>query len=232
MKLPSTLTFLLSAALFLTACNSGSGNGSTPAAIDPSSLSGTPEENSKFFLEGTLTNTYGDPVIGVGVSLSLLNGASDLILTQTDDSGAFSLELDRSLKPEDIRIIFITGAGSQTLDPKMESFSNQSARADFILNEDSGVISLEGVSPGITEESVGSNMNSCTSNTDCAEGTSFCFFTEGDCGEKGPGVCRPRPEACTMIYAPVCGCDGVTHGSDCAAAGAGVSVRSVGECAK
>ena len=40
------------------------------------------------------------------------------------------------------------------------------------------------------------------------------------------------PEACDLIYAPVCGCDDMTYGNACAAASAGVSVASQGECGK
>lgn len=57
----------------------------------------------------------------------------------------------------------------------------------------------------------------------------YCAFDEGTCG--GVGVCQTRPEVCTRIYDPVCGCNGVTYGNACEAAAAGVSVSSEGACA-
>ncbi|HMI90900.1 MAG TPA: DUF6748 domain-containing protein [Polyangiales bacterium] len=65
----------------------------------------------------------------------------------------------------------------------------------------------------------------------CADGDYCDFPADSQCGAADePGVCLPRPEACILIYDPVCGCDGLTHGSGCQAASAGTDVAYDGEC--
>ncbi len=65
----------------------------------------------------------------------------------------------------------------------------------------------------------------------CVEG-SFCNFApESICGRgDAGGICTARPDRCEPSDAPVCGCDGVTYASACAAARAGVSVERDGRC--
>lgn len=60
----------------------------------------------------------------------------------------------------------------------------------------------------------------------------YCAYEEGELCGRGDmeAVCKPRPQACDALYAPVCGCDNKTYSSACVAAVAGVGVYTNSTC--
>lgn len=52
----------------------------------------------------------------------------------------------------------------------------------------------------------------------CPRSSQFCDLVTGACLQivtDAPGVCIDLPEACTDVFAPVCGCDRTTYSNDC-----------------
>jgi hypothetical protein len=65
----------------------------------------------------------------------------------------------------------------------------------------------------------------------CPDGDFCSFASDAMCGAADQtGLCQPKPQECSQIFQPVCGCDGKTYSNACTANAQGVSVGSTGEC--
>jgi hypothetical protein len=69
--------------------------------------------------------------------------------------------------------------------------------------------------------------------TKCSAPSEYCDVGVGKCQmPDAAGVCKSKPQMCTLDFTPVCGCDGVTYSNSCGAAAAGVSIDYLSECKK
>lgn len=106
---------------------------------------------------------------------------------------------------------------------------NRSAIATDAAGPADGSLLADG-NPNLPDAHADLGPGGCVSNKDCGQ-SQYCRI-DGACQVTGAklGQCIKRPEGCYMIAAPVCGCDGKTHGNDCMAHAAGVNIAHKGAC--
>ena len=76
----------------------------------------------------------------------------------------------------------------------------------------------------------GGSVAPCNNNSHCPK-TEYCHLDQGCLPVGGKiGRCKKRPQNCTSVSDPVCGCDGKTHGNACAARWAGSNIAYKGKC--
>lgn len=64
----------------------------------------------------------------------------------------------------------------------------------------------------------------------CGEGAYWHLVEPQACGSDPMGICIAQPKVCTMIFTPVCDCDGQSDSNVCGAAAVGINVASKRAC--
>ena len=149
--------------------------------------------------------TSSDCISGIaGATVTLIPTSNDTTLEsmskETDDSGIFVFEN--------------IPAGMYIITFEAENFQPHKTRLEIFPGENIHDVELYPIMR-------------CNDNSECGD-HAICKKATGDC--EGEGICQPRPEACIMIAAPVCGCNGKTYGNECVAESAGVNVNFDGMC--
>lgn len=105
-------------------------------------------------------------------------------------------------------------------DARVEIVHDAGVDADAALDSGADAIADAGDDADATIE--------CSKTAPCSSGA-YCRYPDRLCGTGAPGVCVAEPKNCgDASLAVVCGCDGVTHTSSCAAAAAGTDVSQNG----
>ena len=107
-------------------------------------------------------------------------------------------------------------------------------------NTNNGVTCFNDSDCGAGETCINGVCEPAMSGTDCGgfqglacQANAWCDYggASGICGAADQlGTCTPRPEVCTDIFDPVCGCDGTTYSNLCDANAAGVDISGTGAC--
>ncbi|KPA17386.1 secreted protein containing Proteinase inhibitor I1, Kazal [Candidatus Magnetomorum sp. HK-1] len=149
--------------------------------------------------------TVSDCIVGIPEALVTLipqvNDTTAQSLTKkTDDAGGFIFE--------NIQM------GFYILRIEAEGFEPHKIEIDIHPGENSVDIELM-------------PMMKCKENSECGD-KGFCKKPTGACEDEG--ICMPRPDACIMLYSPVCGCNGKTYSNECIADSLGINIANDEKC--
>ncbi len=73
------------------------------------------------------------------------------------------------------------------------------------------------------------SAGACSKSQPCGS-NEYCDYPDDRCGEGMDGTCKPRPQGCGLLYAPVCACNGSVAGNSCSAMASGSDVNKNGTC--